>query len=150
MAGGAAPGRHCIQDAVISAPPVMDPSTQDRWNQLLQSHSALPNGIRQERDPAKLATVLDELDTRLNRQQLLLGALCEVLEAAGLLDPAQLLNRMEQIDQRDGRADGRLSHSTSCRCRACGRVSSGPRDRCLYCGSGDLESWIEPGLSAPY
>ena len=121
----------------------MDPSTQDRWNQLLHSHPALPADIRQERDPAKLAAVLDALDARLNRQLLLVGALCEVLEASGLVNPAQLLSRMEEIDQRDGRADGRLGHNTSCRCRACGRVSSGPRSRCLYCGSEDLESWIE-------
>ena len=127
----------------MSAPPVMDPTTQDRWNQLLQSHPTLTADIRLERDPAKLAAMLDELDARLNRQLLLVGALCEVLEAAGLVSPAQLLSRMEQIDQRDGRADGRLGHNTSCRCRACGRVSAGPRNRCIYCGSEDLESWIE-------
>ena len=63
--------------------------------------------------------------------------------AAGLVSPAQLLSRIEQIDQRDGRADSRLGHNTSCRCRACGRVSSGPRSRCIDCGSVDLESWIE-------
>lgn len=121
----------------------MDQTTQDLWNQLLQSSPALPETIRQERDPAKLAAVLEEVDTRLSRQLLLLGALCELLQEAGLVNPAQLLNRMEAIDRRDGRADGRLGQSASCRCRSCGRVSSGPRQRCLYCGSGDLESWVE-------
>jgi hypothetical protein len=126
----------------------MDSSTQDRWNRLLHSHRVPTTDIREERDPAKLAALLHEIDGRLNRQLLLLGALCEVLEGAGLVNLAQLLSRMEQIDQRDGRADGRLSHATSCRCQACGRISSGPRNRCLYCGSGNLESWIE-GLESP-
>lgn len=122
---------------------VMELRTQDLWAWLAAPNPGLPADLRQERDPAVLAACLEEVEIRQARQALLLEALCELLEAAGLVTPAQLTARLEQIDLRDGRADGRHGHSASTRCGECGRVSSGVRNRCLYCGSGDLQAWME-------
>lgn len=123
----------------------MEPLMQDQdlWAWLATPHSGLPADIRQERDPAVLAACLEEIEARQSRQALVLEALCELLQEAGLVTPAQLMARLEQIDLRDGRADGRHGHSATTRCGQCGRVSSGVRSRCLYCGSGDLQAWME-------
>jgi hypothetical protein len=60
-------------------------------------------------------------------------ALCETLRDHVGVPEEVLLARMEEIDLRDGVADGKVAHQPI-DCRHCGR-RSGPRRRtCLYCG----------------
>jgi len=46
----------------------------------------------------------------------------------------QLLAKMEEIDLRDGRADGKLSPTME-KCSRCGRKTNRRRRVCLYCGA---------------
>lgn len=60
-------------------------------------------------------------------------ALWEIVRAQGGLSDSLLLAKMQEIDARDGRVDGKIS-GTLADCPACGRRSQAKRKSCLYCG----------------
>ena len=61
-------------------------------------------------------------------------ALWEIVRAqTGMRDEA-ILQKMQEIDARDGRADGKISGSVL-PCPRCGRKSNANRRDCLYCGA---------------
>lgn len=98
---------------------------------------ALP--LPQQLDQESLRTVLRVVDDRLQRQALVVEAMRELLEEAGLFRQDQLIARVEAIDLRDGVADGRRSGvAHQQRCGDCGRSLNIRRMRCLYCGSTTL------------
>jgi hypothetical protein len=46
----------------------------------------------------------------------------------------ELIRRIENIDLRDGKLDGKVSKNPPEPCPACGRILMGNRPVCLYCG----------------
>jgi hypothetical protein len=56
-----------------------------------------------------------------------------VKERDGLTDQ-MLLDRMRQIDLRDGHADGKITN-TPATCPKCARVTSARSGRCIFCGA---------------
>lgn len=50
------------------------------------------------------------------------------------LDDEILLNKMEEIDLRDGAKDSKMSAQVTS-CPSCGRRTNTRRSSCLYCGS---------------
>jgi rubrerythrin len=46
---------------------------------------------------------------------------------------AQIMNKIEEIDLRDGKADGKESQPTVC--PDCGHTISKRRSNCFYCGA---------------
>lgn len=88
--------------------------------------------------PESLKVYREGVETRLHRLALLLEAMREILEQAGLLSEAQLLAKVQEIDRRDGSADGRQGEPASLCCLQCERLNRLGRVRCLYCGSADL------------
>ncbi|MCA3006104.1 MAG: hypothetical protein IOD15_12205 [Phycisphaerales bacterium] len=85
------------------------------------------------RAPAALQNDVDELEQRVDRLTLLNAALWELLRDRAKLTEADLVNKVQEIDLRDGRSDGRI-RSTPKVCDACGRTISSRHQRCLYCG----------------
>lgn len=82
-------------------------------------------------------TLADEL-TDLRRRQARLMLVCQALwellgERLGLTDE-QLLEKVREIDRRDGREDGRIGAS-QLTCPNCGRNATSARTHCLYCGA---------------
>ena len=74
-----------------------------------------------------------ELQHEVQRLQLLNQALWELIrERAGLTD-ADLEQKANEVDMRDGVQNGRMTE-TALRCHNCGRVSSSKHWKCLYCG----------------
>ncbi|NUN95866.1 MAG: hypothetical protein HUU16_06810 [Candidatus Omnitrophica bacterium] len=61
-------------------------------------------------------------------------ALWEVLRGEVGLSDDMILMKMEEIDLRDGRADGKISREVVI-CERCGRKGNSARKQCLYCGS---------------
>jgi len=49
------------------------------------------------------------------------------------IDFQALERKIEEVDMRDGQADGRMKHHPL-RCPTCQRVSNSKHWRCLYCG----------------
>jgi hypothetical protein len=73
-----------------------------------------------------------DLERRLDRVTLVSQALWELLQADGSFTQDQLMSKMEQVDLRDGRKDGKIS-MTAKTCPTCHRKSNSRRLNCLYC-----------------
>jgi hypothetical protein len=77
---------------------------------------------------------LDDLRRRADALTLVCHALWEILqEHAGLADE-EILRKVEAIDLRDGRADGRITPKLV-DCPKCARRTKSTRPVCLYCGT---------------
>ncbi|MEM8885097.1 MAG: hypothetical protein AAGD14_13595 [Planctomycetota bacterium] len=76
----------------------------------------------------------DEVEARLNRALLALEALWEIAQEKWELTETELADRILEIDQRDGRLDGRSKRGPT-NCPSCGRVISRRFPQCLYCGA---------------
>jgi len=95
----------------------------------------LPSRLDEER----LAPYLAAADERLHRMALVVEAMRELLQEAGLFRQADLMARMQSIDLRDGVADSRQGSAPHQHlCGNCGRTFNRRLQRCLYCGSQDL------------
>lgn len=76
---------------------------------------------------------VDRLQKKLDKVCLINQALWELIrEHTGLQDD-QLLERMTEIDARDGQIDGKMG-SAGTACPSCGRMMSKKQSKCLYCG----------------
>lgn len=83
--------------------------------------------------PVNFTAQLRDLEHEVQRLKLLNQALWELVrEKAGWRD-ADLEQKAQEIDLRDGVEDGRISHAPL-RCPRCGRISSSKHWKCLYCG----------------
>lgn len=83
-------------------------------------------------DPTTTAK-LKELTHQIQRLMLLNQALWELVRERLNLTDADLERVAQDVDLRDGVADGRMTE-TALRCPKCGRVSSSKHWKCLYCG----------------
>jgi len=77
---------------------------------------------------------IDELRMRVDRLSLACQALWELLRDDGVFSEERLLDKIQEVDLRDDRADGRIG-PTAVDCPACGRRSKSGRPRCMYCGA---------------
>ncbi|MGB9602808.1 MAG: hypothetical protein ACPMAG_08455 [Limisphaerales bacterium] len=81
------------------------------------------------------------INNRLDTLVLATQALFEIVKEQTGITEDQLVKKMEEIDLRDGVADGRIT-SQIVNCRKCGRKNNSKRLNCLYCGEelphGDL------------
>ena len=50
-------------------------------------------------------------------------------------DDEELIRRINEIDMRDGRLDGKVKESVNPNCPECDRVLIGRMNKCLYCGT---------------
>ena len=82
----------------------------------------------------RFADDIKSLERRLDRMTLATQALWEMLRDAGHLAEDALLAKMQEIDLRDGSADGKITRTITV-CPQCGRNSNSKRLECLYCGS---------------
>ena len=78
----------------------------------------------------------DELGTRIERLHLATMAMWELFSERLGVTEEQFLAKVQEIDLRDGRLDGRLSkraQGAPVSCGACGRTNHAKRSSCLYC-----------------
>ncbi len=79
------------------------------------------------------AAIHQQLESKIESLALTCQALLEILEQRDRITQEQLAEKMEEIDLRDGKRDGRMSPPNKV-CSQCGRRTSKTRNRCLYCG----------------
>jgi hypothetical protein len=82
---------------------------------------------------ARLRAQVEELQRRTDSLTLAAQALWELLRSEAKLTDPELVEKMQEVDLRDGEADGRISSSVVS-CPGCGRRSRSSRRRCVYCG----------------
>lgn len=82
--------------------------------------------------PSEVRVYIERLDHKINGLALACQALWEILKENTELSEAVLADRMQQIDLRDGVADGKITH-TVIECPKCGRKTTRRRTRCMYC-----------------
>lgn len=88
--------------------------------------------VSTQADHLKMKVV--RLEATIERQALACQAMWELLQQHLPVGEKDLLKKMEQIDLRDGVADGRVTPQASA-CTACGRTVHAKRKNCLYCGA---------------
>ncbi len=82
---------------------------------------------------------IERLEDKVDALALTCQALWEILRDSTDLSEAELEAKVEEIDLRDGRKDGKISKSVDC-CEKCGRKTSRRRENCLYCGQATFYS----------
>ena len=72
------------------------------------------------------------VDDRVDRLTLVVEAMWELLEESGYSEEA-LQAKVEEIDGRDGRVDGKVTRQPTS-CHVCGSASPSGRTHCQMCG----------------
>jgi hypothetical protein len=81
---------------------------------------------------------LESLEDRVDRLMLVNMALWELLRERTELSEEDLLQKVQEIDLRDGKPDGKVSQEIA-KCPKCNRTMSTRHGRCLYCGAEKLD-----------
>lgn len=76
---------------------------------------------------------IKELELQVEGLSMKCQAMWELLKHAGQVTDEHLFHQLEQIDLRDGQADGKMTPSVA-QCPDCQRKTSTRRPQCLYCG----------------
>src|SRR5437763_1321357 len=79
------------------------------------------------------ARVLD-LEARVGKLTLVNHALFELVAQRTGITEAELIDKVNEIDQRDGRMDGGSTLAAPDQCEKCGRSYSRRHNHCFYCG----------------
>jgi hypothetical protein len=87
-------------------------------------------------DTADVSKHLAYLSDKVDQLSLVCMAMCELLEDIGFKS-SELESKIQEIDLRDGKLDGKFQPETEQQCQSCQRKTSVRHVSCLYCG-GDL------------
>jgi hypothetical protein len=82
----------------------------------------------------RLEMEVHDLRRRADALTIACQALWELLRSRLGIDDQTALNKMQEIDLRDGTQDGRISTRTLT-CPACSRINNSRRQNCVYCGT---------------
>ena len=77
---------------------------------------------------------MDDLKRRADALTIACQALWEILRERVGVDDQTVLRKMQEIDLRDGQADGKIS-ARPVACPRCSRNSNSKRRACVYCGA---------------
>ena len=88
---------------------------------------------RAENAAMEAQTRVQDLERRVERLAILNQALWELLSEKFGLTEDELKAKAQEVDLRDGMADGQMSAS-AVRCPSCMRVCNARHKKCLYCG----------------
>lgn len=78
-----------------------------------------------------LAITIAQLEDKVDYLSVVCAALAELLSEVGFSE-SMLMQKIEEIDLRDGRKDGRYNPTKSC--GSCGRTLAARHLTCIYCG----------------
>jgi len=81
---------------------------------------------------AQVQSHIQDLERRLDRLTLASQAMWELLRSMGHITDSHLMAKMEEVDLRDGRQDGKITPVVKV-CPKCHRNSHSRRLHCVYC-----------------
>ena len=99
-----------------------------------QINDANAKAEQAKRNVDSLHQEIEELKRKSDALTIGCQALWEIVRGQLQITDRALLSKMEEIDLRDGRADGKIS-TVLAACPNCGRNSNSVRKSCLYCGT---------------
>lgn len=97
----------------------------------LKIDQARRDSVRRDAD---LTEDVRSLRRKVDRLQLVCRALCELVSENTEVSLDTILDRIQDVDMRDGVADGKLVRQVI-DCPRCHRPSKADQAKCLYCGS---------------
>lgn len=89
---------------------------------------------RAENDARESRFSTDEHQRRLDTMALTVMAMWSIMQDRYGVMEHELVNRMQEIDLRDGKADGKVAPTMSAKCESCRRSMSTRHVKCIYCG----------------
>ena len=103
--------------------------------QMARANRAQSAGERAARAAAAVRTQNEAIISDVEKLFMLTEALWTILKEEHGYSDEELIRRIEEIDLRDGRLDGRVAEQQNPLCPKCGRVLIGSHPVCLYCGA---------------
>ena len=100
------------------------------WNM----YSSIPGAGDSAAAGSEVRVYIERLEHKINSLALACQALWEILKENTELSEAVLAERMQEIDLRDGVADGKITHTVA-ECPTCGRKTTRRRTTCMYCSA---------------
>jgi hypothetical protein len=94
-----------------------------------------------KRESSSTKEALKRLEDQLAKVLLINEALWEIIREKHSLKDENLIEKIKEIDMRDGVADGKNQAREAPSCPSCGRNSSRRNRNCMYCGA-ELSSSI--------
>lgn len=98
-----------------------------------QINDAVQSAARAQNKADQFSQQITVLTRRVDRLSLACQALWELLRESGHYTEEHLIHKMEQVDVRDGSADGKMTATVKV-CPRCQRNSNSKRLECVYCG----------------
>ena len=99
-----------------------------------QINAAASTAEQAKQSTESLRRQIEDLQRKSDALTIACQALWEIVRNQSQMTDLVLLRKMEEIDLRDGRADGKIS-KTFVECPNCRRNNSSARKGCLYCGA---------------
>jgi len=82
---------------------------------------------------SRTQTDIASLERSVETLMLTCQAMWELLREKTNLTDEMLMQRMQEVDLRDGKRDGRIAGNTTT-CEGCSRLNNANREHCVYCG----------------
>lgn len=98
------------------------------------SKSATEASHRASQEASRARSENEEIKFDVEKLLMITEALWTILKEQLGYDDDELIRRVQEIDMRDGRLDGKVAPSVNPACPECGRTLIGKRPKCLYCG----------------
>jgi len=105
-----------------------------RWQTKADIADAKASANSAEAIARELRAQVDRLQRQVDQLRLALMAISEIAQTRFGVTDVQVLEKMTEIDLRDGQLDGRLT-SPAANCPECQQRNNPRRDACLYCGA---------------
>jgi hypothetical protein len=126
------------------ARPPIDP---ERGADLLEGIK--PHVPMSKRDVVESRWTIQEMQERIDRQNLLLQTLLRLLLEKGVIQEKEFKEWIVYVDEFDGKRDGKLEAQKGIkRCVGCGRVNATKAAVCMYCGAHFAPDFLAEDKSA--
>jgi hypothetical protein len=111
------------------------------YNKLIHFNRAEANASSARNKSERLLAEVKSLSRRVERQSLASQALWELLRDHTDFEEEHILEKMQEIDLRDGQIDGKIGHAPLT-CSKCGRPGNSSRTVCVYCGASFIRKHV--------
>ena len=92
------------------------------------------NNLDSRKNGETLHKEVQRLDSKIDGLALICQALLEILQEKAELSEKEIVEKIKEIDLRDGREDGKLTGKMSS-CSKCKRPAHSRQRTCMYCGT---------------